>query len=350
MENPQLKTILAVYNLSLDEYRLSKLGNGHIHQTLLVEPVEEIDGSQKFVLQQLNTKVFKSPLQLSENHQFTSCFLKQNAPDYYFLPYIANSKGELLTSFLSDQNKLQYWRLMPFLEGRVYETVENQEQAFMAAMAFARFSTLMAKADKNRFHKVLDRFHDADFRWNQLLEAEKMANSVQLSKAADALRQLKDTYWIVEKAMQLEQLLPERIQHMDAKISNVIFTKSTDNSVVLLDLDTIMPGNILSDIGDMIRTMAANVSENEADISKAFIRENVFEAIKTAYLEGMRAELTELEKASFKFAGQKMIHLQAVRFLSDYLNGNSYYPVQQEDQNLLRCLNQLSLLDSLNRL
>lgn len=350
MEKAQLKTILAAYNLSVDDYKLSKLGSGHIHQTLLMEAVDEIADCKKYVLQQLNTKVFKSPMQLAENHQFTVNFLKQKAPDYYFLSFIANSKGELLTTFQSTENEQQYWRLMPYLEGEVYETVENPEQAYQVAKAFAKFSALMAKADKRRFHKVLAGFHDADFRWKQLLEAEKSAKSNRLLKATDALRKLKESYWIVEKASQLEQLLPERIQHMDAKISNVIFTKSADKAVVLLDLDTIMTGNILSDTGDMIRTMAASVSENEPDFSKAVIIKEVFEAIKAAYLEGMGDELTEIEKENLKFAGQKMIHLQAVRFLTDYLNGNIYYPVAYDDQNLLRCLNQLSLLDSLNKL
>jgi len=348
MEDLQLKTILAAYELDLEDYKLSKLGNGHIHHTLLLEPINEIVENKKYVLQQLNTKVFKSPFQLVENHQLVAQYLGEIAAEYYFLTFIAGRDGELLTTFQSTENEQQYWRLMPYLEGEVYETVEQPAQAYQAAKAFARFSALMAKADKSRFHKVLAGFHDAGFRWNQLIEAEKIAKSEHLSKAADALRQLKETYWIVEKASQLELLLPERIQHMDAKISNVIFTKIADKSVVLLDLDTIMPANILSDIGDMIRTMAASVSENESDYSKAFIRKEVFEAIKTAYLEGMGDELTTLEKDSFKFAGQKMIHLQAVRFLTDYLNGNCYYPVQHDDQNLLRCLNQLNLLDSLN--
>lgn len=350
MGNLQLKTILAAYKLALDDYKLSKLGDGHIHQTFLMTPVNEIGGGKKYVLQQLNTKVFKKPVQLAENHQLVVKYLGENAPDYYFLRFIATDKAELLASFQSTGNERQYWRLMPYLEGDVYETVEHPTQAYMAAKAFARFSALMAKADKSRFHKVLAGFHDAGFRWNQLIEAEKAAKSERLSKAVDALLQLKKAYWIVEKASRLEQLLPERIQHMDAKISNVIFTKSADKSVVLLDLDTIMPANILSDVGDMIRTMAASVSENEADFSKAFVRKEVFEAIKTAYLEGMGNELTALEKDNFKFAGQKMIHLQAVRFLTDYLNENIYYPVQHDDQNLLRCLNQLSLLDSINEL
>lgn len=350
MKSVQLKTILAAYKLALDDYKLSKLGNGHIHQTFLLEPVNEAAGNEKYVLQQLNTKVFKLPYQLVENHQLIVNYLGENAADYYFLKFIAGREDELLTTFQSTANEQQYWRLMPYLEGDVYETVEHPAQAYQAAKAFARFSALMARSDKSRFHKVLAGFHDAGFRWDQLIEAEKTAKSKRLSKAADALLQLKKAYWIVEKASQLEQLLPERIQHMDAKISNVVFTHSADNSVVLLDLDTVMPANILSDIGDMIRTMAASVSENEPDFSKAFVRKEVFEAIKTAYLEGMSDELTALEKDCFKFAGQKMIHLQAVRFLTDYLNGNIYYPVQHDDQNLFRCLNQLSLLDSINKL
>lgn len=118
----------------------------------------------------------------------------------------------------------------------------------------------------------------------------------------------------------------------------------------MLDLDTIMPANILSDPGDMIRTMAASISENDPDISKVFVRKEIFEAIKEAYLKGMGDELTDLEQESFDFAGQKMIHMQAVRFLADYLRGNVYYPVQQEDQNLIRCMNQLALLNSFNNM
>ncbi|MDA3944866.1 MAG: aminoglycoside phosphotransferase family protein [Bacteroidetes bacterium] len=350
MVTPQLSAVLKAYGLSPDKYRWAKLGTGHIHQTFLLQAVSTADVKGSFVLQQINTMVFRSPLQLMNNWIYSADYLTRNAPTYYFLRPIPGLSGELIIQVEVAEKKMQYWRLTPFMEGRVYETVEKPEQAFEAAASFAKFTKFMSGADTNRFVEVLPGFHDANLRWKQLLLAEKWTKNERLAYAADALCQLKAAAWIVEQAARLEKHLPKRIQHMDAKMSNVLFPNGLNKQAVLLDLDTIMPATVLSDIGDMIRSMTASVSENESDISKVYLRKDVYEAIKQAYMSEMSKGLTQVEIDNFKFAGQKMIHMQAVRFLTDYLNGDVYYPTQTAHQNLYRCLNQLALLDSLSRI
>jgi Ser/Thr protein kinase RdoA (MazF antagonist) len=137
-----------------------------------------------------------------------------------------------------------------------------------------------------------------------------------------------------------------RVTHHDTKISNVLFDAG-DNSVCVIDLDTVMPGHFISDVGDMLRTYLSPYGEEEQDFSKIQIRDDYFDAIVRGYLGEMNTELTDAEKNAFVFAGKFLIYMQAVRFLTDYLNNDVYYGVRYEGHNLVRAQNQAELLQRL---
>ena len=137
-----------------------------------------------------------------------------------------------------------------------------------------------------------------------------------------------------------------RVTHHDTKISNVLFDEE-DNGLCVIDLDTVMPGYFISDVGDMLRTYLSPVSEEEKDFSKIVIREDYFRAIKKGYMSEMENDLSEEEKAHFIYAGKFMIYMQALRFLTDHLNNDIYYGAKYEGHNMVRARNQVVLLQRL---
>jgi thiamine kinase-like enzyme len=137
-----------------------------------------------------------------------------------------------------------------------------------------------------------------------------------------------------------------RVTHHDTKISNVLFDKD-GNGLCVIDLDTVMPGYFISDVGDMMRTYLSPVSEEEKDLNKIEIREDFFQAIVEGYLANIKSELGERELNHFVYAGKFMIYMQAIRFLTDYLNNDKYYGAAYEDQNFIRANNQVTLLQRL---
>ena len=141
----------------------------------------------------------------------------------------------------------------------------------------------------------------------------------------------------------------KRVIHHDTKISNVLFDENY-KGVCVIDLDTVMPGYFLSDVGDMIRTYITPVSEEESDFSKIVIQQDFLQAIKKGYYHYMGNELTEFEKQHFFFAGEMMIYMQAIRFLTDYFNYDKYYKINYTEQNLVRAKNQMYLLKALKAL
>jgi Ser/Thr protein kinase RdoA (MazF antagonist) len=144
--------------------------------------------------------------------------------------------------------------------------------------------------------------------------------------------------------------LKPRITHNDTKINNVLFDSTTQKAVCAIDLDTLMPGYFIYDLGDMIRTFVSPVDEEEKDISKIFVRKNIYDSLIQGYLSQMNDTLTSEENKAIPFSGLMMTYIMALRMLTDFLNGDVYYQIRYEGQNLVRATNQLKLLEELGKL
>ena len=173
-------------------------------------------------------------------------------------------------------------------------------------------------------------------------------NADRIIEADALIQQVMNNQSIVEQYQQIK-INPEcklRVTHHDTKISNVLFDKD-GKGLCVIDLDTVMPGYFISDVGDMMRTYLSPVSEEEADFSKIEIRADIFEAIVRGYYSEMKTDLTASEKELFFYAGKFMIYMQAIRFLTDYLNDDVYYGARYQKHNFIRASNQLVLLEKL---
>ncbi len=333
--------ILLAYGFTLQTVKLQLIGSGHINQTYLLSTQND----EKFILQQINTTVFKDPQAIANNIKAVADYLKVHSPSYLFPAPISILGGELMFYFEDE-----YWRLMPFIDHTVaYETLSEPKQAFEAAKQFGKLSKLLNNFNPSALRPTIQGFHDLNWRYEQFTSALDKSDKILKNKAVKEIETALHYHFIVEyyKSYEKSKNFPSRVMHHDTKISNVLLAKVTNDGVCVIDLDTLMPGKFISDLGDMMRTYLCAFSENETDLSKINIRLDYFEATIKGYLSEMANILTETEKELILFSGKYIIYMQAVRFLTDYLNGSIYYPISYPEQNLDRAKNQFKLLSEL---
>ncbi len=335
-----LGSIVKLYGLPENECTLSPFGNGLINHTWLLEYAEE-----KYIFQKINDTVFTKPEMISENLYHLNLYFKENFPDYLFVNPISTVQDKQLV-FLPGEG---YYRLFKFVKGSVtFDTVNNAAIAYEGARQFGKFTKLLAGFDANQLNITLPDFHNLSLRYNQFETALEQGNKTRIEASKSVIGIIEEQKSIVDifNQIQSNEQFRKRVTHHDTKISNVLFDKN-GKGICVIDLDTVMPGYFISDVGDMIRTYVSPVSEEETDFSKILVREEYFQAIVDGYLSEMKDELSQDEKNYFVYAGKFMIYMQAIRFLTDHLNNDSYYGAKYEGHNLIRCLNQLELLKKL---
>ena len=332
--------ILNLYGFDINKCTIKPFGNGLINQTWIIS-LEE----RKYILQKINTLIFKSPHLIAKNIHEINAFLKEKFPEYLFVNPITSLQNEEMTFIPNDG----YYRIFPFVEGSVTFTFLNDTNlAFEAAKQFGKLTHVLSTFDIDKLEITLPDFHNLNLRYQQFETSLKEGN-VERIKACkpviDSIKAHKNIVTIFDE-IQTNKNFKIRVNHNDTKISNVLF--STDSKALcVIDLDTIMPGYFISDVGDMLRTYLSPVSEEENNLSKIEIREEYFEAIMQGYFSEMNDELSVEEKKYFVYAGIFMIYMQALRFLTDHINNDIYYGAKYEGHNLNRCNNQMELLKKL---
>lgn len=333
--------ILEKYGLGPAAFSVETVGSGYIHDTFL------LSGERKYILQRVNKNVFRDPEAIASNLRHAGAFLQQHHPDYTFLRAVENKSGDTMTYDAESYP----WRIFPFIEGTfTIDKVENASQAFSAASAFARLTRRLDGVNIQLFRETIPGFHNLSLRYQQFENALQNGVAERRNIAANEIEQLQryrflvDEYELLTSTGRLRQL----ITHNDTKINNVLFDRNTGEAVCAIDLDTLMPGFFLFDLGDMIRTFVSPVDEEEQDLSKVVVRPEIYAALINGYIEGMENTLTEEERDAIPFAGMMMIYIMALRMLADYLNGDVYYKIRYENQNLNRARNQIRLLQELD--
>jgi aminoglycoside phosphotransferase (APT) family kinase protein len=239
-----------------------------------------------------------------------------------------------------------YWRAYRFVEGAsAYDAVESTEQAFQAAKAFGRFQKLLAGLPAPRLHDTIPDFHHTPKRFMALEQA--IAADVA---GRDLLAKPEIAFAFAHQSIAgvlLDANLPERVTHNDTKFNNVLLDDATGEGLCVIDLDTVMPGLALYDFGDMVRTTTSPAQEDERDLSRVTMQFPMFEALARGYLSEAGDFLTHAEKQHLVFSGKSIAFEQGVRFLADYLAGDTYYKVHRDGHNLDRCRTQFKLVESI---
>ena len=333
-----LEAVLAQFGMDHHQVRITALEEGLINHTWKIEK-----GDTRFILQRVNEKVFTRPWDIAHNISLMADYLKSHHPEYYFVAPIPAVDGKPLV-FLEQEG---YFRLFPYVpDSHTLQTVETPGQAYEAAYRFGEFTALLNGVDIRQLKITLPSFHDLSLRQAGFLRALKVGNAERVRETADLSRQLLQRSGIVDQFERIRKdpSFRQRVTHHDTKISNILFDRN-DHGICVIDLDTVMPGYFISDVGDMMRTYLSPVSEEEADISRIEIRDEYYRAIHDGYLDQMGAMLEKSERHDFFYSGSFLIYMQAIRFLTDYLNNDSYYGARYPGHNLVRARNQATLLE-----
>lgn len=334
MDQAARELIILAYKWTAPDIAI--VNSGLINKTLKV-----ITGNKTYLLQSVNTHVFKHPEQIDENLNKLAHYLKQYHPNYYFTAPLKTTAGSSLIK-AGDQ----YYRVFDWVENsHTVDVVASPHQAREAAKAFGLFTSLLQEFDASQLNITLPDFHNLSLRYQQFENALQNGNTMRMNAAKEEISYLQSKANIVKRyeTFITHKEVSQRVTHHDTKISNVLFNDQ-DNSLCVIDLDTVMPGYFLSDVGDMFRTYICPYSEEEKDFDKLFIRKDYLQAIEQGYLQHMAGELSGFEKDHFYFAGEMLIYMQSLRFITDYLNNDSYYGSRYEGQNLVRGGNQARLL------
>jgi Ser/Thr protein kinase RdoA (MazF antagonist) len=330
--------ILGSYGLTPDQYVATPFGGGLINRTWKISCAQ----TPCYILQEINTTVFKQPGDIAANIHNLGDYLQQHAPGYLFAGTLRTQSGKDL--YIDKDNR--YFRLFKFIpRSHSIDVVQTPEEAFEAARQFAQFTRLLSGFDCSRLKITIPHFHDLSLRYRQFMEALATGNTRRKLEAAELIDVLKAQEHLVQtyEAIKKDPGFCTRVIHHDTKISNVLFDDH-DKGLCVIDLDTVMPGYFISDVGDMLRTYLSPASEEVKEMDAISVREEIFTAIARGYLGELTNELTATEKKHFVYSGKYMIYMQALRFLTDHLNDDKYYGARYEGHNFMRAQNQAVLL------
>ena len=322
--------------------KIEPYGNGHINDTYcLIEP--------RYILQRINTDIFKHPHELMENIENVTSFLREKIkknggdPQRETLTVIKTVDGKNYYQY--DENNV--FRMYLFVENtKSIENSKTPEDLYEAGVGFGRFQRMLSDYPADTLHESIKDFHHTPKR----VEALKLA--IREDKAGRAASVEAEISFALEQAVWADQVvkgiedgsIPLRVTHNDTKINNILFDQETGKAVCVIDLDTVMPGSMLYDFGDALRMGGSTGAEDETDLSKVWFDETAFEAFAKGYLSEMKDDLTETELELLPFSVKLMTYECGIRFLTDYLNGDTYFKIHREHHNLERARNQFKLV------
>ncbi len=347
-----IKELSEKFNIFGDYTDAKPFGNGLINDTFLIT-YNQAGINTKFIIRKINKSVFKQPEIVVNNSVKVSMHVKnklisqgEKQISRKTLTFIKTHDDKY---FHKDQNE-DFWCMVLFFEGSyTIDSVKTKEQAYKSAKAFGKFQKLIIDARLSDYKETIPDFHNTPKRllaFDKALEADSVGRLKDIEQELNIVNRNRGISEEFADLMQNNKL-PIRITHNDTKINNVMLDKETDEGLCVIDLDTVMPGIILNDFGDMVRTSACSVPEDDKDISKVKVQLNVFEALTKGYLEQIADIVDKTEIDKLVFGSKLIVYEQAVRFLTDYLEGDIYYPVLYKDHNLVRAKNQFALLESI---
>jgi hypothetical protein len=347
-----LKDVACHFAILGDFLEAVPYGNGHINDTF--SAVFDQGGTcVRYILQRINDHVFKEPLKLMENVAHVTSHIRARLE----AAGVQDTSREVMTLVKSLKDEDYHvdgdghvWRCYIFVEGaKSYDIIESPAQAFQAAKAFGTFQRHLMDYAGPRLHETIPCFHDTRDRFDKLLRAVAEDRCNRAARVREEIAFALASEPLVDSLLALKESgdLQERITHNDTKLNNVLLDDVTGEGMCVLDLDTVMPGLSLYDFGDMVRTAANPVAEDELDLDKVQVQVPMFEALARGYLEGMDGSLLPAERERLTLAGKLLTFECGIRFLTDYLEGDRYFHIQREAHNLDRCRTQFALVRSL---
>ena len=335
----QYKSIANEFCLDGEVVEICPYGEGHINLTLLVTTTQK-----RYIMQKMNTKVFPDPVSLMRNICGVTEHLKARGIET--LSVVPTKTGE---SFIHGD---ECYRVYDFIEDTVtYQTASSKEVFRNSGKAFGEFQNYLAEFDASKLTETIKRFHDtpkrfADFK--KALEENVCDRAKDCKEEIDFILSHENTYSIAMDALK-DGSLPLRVTHNDTKLNNILMDAKTGEARAVIDLDTIMPGSMLFDFGDSIRFGASTATEDEQDLSKVHFDINLFKAYAEGYCGAVKSSITKREAELLPYGSYLMTIECGMRFLADYLAGDTYFATKYDTHNLVRCRTQIRLASEMEQ-
>ncbi|RFZ95441.1 desulfatase [Mucilaginibacter conchicola] len=342
--------VVSHFKCAADAGSYKAYGSGHINDTFLLRNVAA--GGPDYLLQRINHNIFTNVEKLTENMQRVTEHLKGKVlshggdPLTEVMTLIPTDKG---TYFYNDSNG-NYWRMFYFLGNtKSYDLVKLPKQAYEGGKAFGRFQAMLSDIPAGEMFEVIPDFHNIQHRLRQLNEAIAKDAAGRVSSVQNELEIVRKYAESMQYFQQCDQVknLPKRVIHNDTKFNNVLLDKN-DEAQCVIDLETVMDGYVAYDFGDAIRTIINTSTEDEADLNKIQLNMPLFDAYVNGYLQEASKFLTDAEVNSLMKGALLLPYMQAVRFLTDHINGDVYFKTKFEGHNLQRARAQFQLLKMLD--
>jgi Ser/Thr protein kinase RdoA (MazF antagonist) len=340
--------ILSHFNLSEKPVEATPFGNGHINDTLKVKTES---GQDKYILQRINHHIFTNVDMLTDNIQTVTSHIRKKLSekgeadiDRKTLLFLPADNGKYY--YFDGEN---YWRVCLMIPGSKSLESLTPELARETGKAFGDFQSMLADIPEGTLGETIPNFHNMEFRLQQFHDALQLNAAGRADEVKDLIDEIEKRAeaMCIQENLYREGKLKKRINHCDTKINNILFDEKTDEILCVIDLDTVMPGYVLSDIGDFIRTGCNAGAEDDENLDNVYVKMDIFEAYAEGYLERAKSFLTPLEVSMLPYGGRLLTYMQTVRFLTDYINGDTYYKIHHPKHNLQRTRAQFKLLQSL---
>ena len=330
-----------------------RYGNGHINDTFRLVCMDR-GAIKPYIIQRINHKVFKDPVSLMKNISGVTSFLRETIiaqagdPDRETLNIVKAWDGK---DYCQDSDG-NYWRGYLFIEGATtYDKVRNPEDFYQSGKAFGRFLCRLGEYPAGKLTETILNFHNTPVRLQAFKEAVKADVCNRAHLVSKEINFVLDRESEADTAMKLlrEGRLPLRVTHNDTKLNNIMIDDQTGEALCVIDLDTIMPGLSIFDFGDAIRFGANTAEEDDPDSSKASLSLELFEIYTKGYMEGCEEVLTAEERTMLSMGAKLMTYECGMRFLTDFLQGDTYFHTNRDNHNLDRARTQFALVADMEK-
>lgn len=332
-----LKQIANLFDIEGDVVSVERYGEGHINVTYLL-----VTTKKRYILQKINNKIFPDTDALMSNIRFVTEYLRANGVETLCVVPLKN--GEY---YLKGEDN---YRLYDFIENTVsYQTITDKEVFKNSGRAFGEFQNQLASFDASKLYEVIPNFHNTVKRFNDFKTALESNLSGRKGTCEDEINfvlKRENTYSMITERL-ADGRLPLRVTHNDTKLNNILMDAKSGNARAVIDLDTIMPGSMLYDFGDSIRFGASTAAEDEKDLDKVHFSLELFKAYAEGYVSAVKDSITTEEAHMLPIGAYMMTIECGMRFLTDYVNGDTYFATKYPEHNLVRCRTQFRLAEEM---
>ena len=351
-QEKQLQEISRKFQIYGEILHAETLKIGHINETYTAT-YDQGGTRVRYIHQKINRHVFKNPAAVMKNVMRVTTHLRKkheegNVRDATRRSLVVIPTRDGKSYYQNGDNEV--WRTFVFVEGvETFEAVQTPEQAFQAGRAFGEFQSLLVDLPGERLCETIPAFHDTRKRFAALqsaIERDRYNRAQNAKEEIEFALQHEPIVDVILDAM-AKGRIPERVTHNDTKFNNVMLDVMSGEAMCIVDLDTVMPGCALYDFGDMVRTTTSPTLEDELDLSKVKMQMPMFKKLADGYLSTAGRFLTKAEKAQIAFSGKLITFEIGIRFLTDFLSGDTYFRIHRPSHNLDRCRTQFKLVESI---